>query len=213
MNLVEALKHGITQGDWTVICKIYSALTGTQIEPPKPKEFSFADIKIDLESEMPIARKPDNPHGLIIPTQEEIDEILPQEEDNEPDEDNYVDEDVEENAIGTKHNDHIASTRNKTATRGENNRLCKRVPFQKKTELRSWTDENLFPEQDVRKNPLMGVQNITPRGQRDNDVGTVNVTCRECHQSYNVAPVLVGPDPKFYLCNDCIASKASALKD
>lgn len=176
MKLPDVLKMAVERKDWYAVCKVYTAITGEPLEPPKSEAESLADLNIDMtDYEDPpavIGSRPGHEEeyqeGVDAVTEEEeeegsnaahgiqlIHDIEYDEEDLEPG------DEVGEEEIPEEFSDCVVRTKGdgtNDALKGSSEELgekCKREPFRapkkgrRKNKFKD--DRRAFSRQDVTK--------------------------------------------------------------
>jgi hypothetical protein len=219
MKLPDVLKKGILEGDWDLICKVYTGITGEPIEPPKPKEPDWANIDIDLgveddwaithpkvpvityvdETGLPgIAVKIDETPGdakLVPGTQ--IKDVADDATEKALIEDDWVEED-DSNFTGEA--DGAQARR-------------EQVEIVENRENKFIDNTGVYKKERVDINPMMGAPQREVEPEKKRKTGLVKVQCSICDKKEEVSRALASkynkdPEKNTYRCNTCCSSRS-----
>lgn len=211
MKLSTYFRQAIQSGDWEQVCKVFTKITGEHVDPPVITP-AFADM--DMEED-----EPTSPADL---------EMEDDEEGDEEDEEAPV-EKVEAQTPPLPQSTRRATVedfkveRTDAATENDGGkRLARKMPMNRKGKKNRFIDNQKVAMKDsVLANPLLGVQNPVPRGQRDLIEGAsdtsikVDVICSLCGKQESVSQALavgwvkekagtpIEDSNNTYKCNHC----------
>ena len=190
MKLPEALKHGIQTGDWNIICKIYTGITGEPIEPPQPKEPNWADMDI--------------PFVAYTPTIIHDDKIVTIEAPGKP-----IEPDIASSLV-QEEEPVILPASAKTGEDKPARREQMTIPEANTRENKFTDNPNAFPNERVEVSPQLGAV-IQPRKSKV-DRSLTEVSCGICNKTEKVSVSLAGgysptPNNNRYRCNTCCTSQ------
>lgn len=189
MKLPDVLKKGILEGDWELICKVYTGITGEPIEPPKPKEVNWADMDINIDLNLPIPMAEDGSPGIAVKPNEV--------------EDDASDKDlVNEEWVESEDSTFVGDLEGKKA---------RREPVQTDISRENKFRDNpgVYKKERVDLNPSLGV---IPQPRKKKKSSLVKVQCSVCDKKEEVSRSLStkyskDPEKNTYRCNGCCSSR------
>lgn len=192
MKLPDVLKKGILEGDWELICKVYTGITGEPIEPPKPKEINWADMDIDIGfASSGLTTTPVDENGL--PGIVKLNEV----------EDDASDKDlVKEEWVESEDSTFVGSIEGKKARREP-------IPTDISRENKFRDNPGVYKKERVDLNPSLGV---IPQPRKKKKSSLVKVQCSICDKKEEVSRSLStkyskDPEKNTYRCNSCCSSR------
>jgi hypothetical protein len=237
MKAPDVLKQAVLEQDWLLVCKVYTAITGEPLEPPKPKEVDLFDIDIPMDSDF-LGDMPDiaDEEYDLEPGYEVLHEKLPAPAEDVAGEGDWVElddgeeEDDEEEAKMREENADFMTTTKKddeedalqgSKARKERFRVPKdgkRRPNQFKDDLRLHSRQRADKHSKDKDGSPLAVAAPRPRGgERDAELGEdtggkVDVECSLCGKKERVSDRLaVGyhlePEMNTYKCNKCCTGR------
>lgn len=231
MKLPEVIKAGILAGDWTLICKVYTAITGEFIEPPKPKEPDYANMEIDLD-DVPHKKPPGRPKKNHINPKntssvnflddsegEKNDTIASTLVENERDNIGQGEEisfgevkmkGMEEFTAPSKGSKREVDDEHDGRSPGRLEKII--IPKPGERVNRFQDNGQAVAHERVDKNPNLGAPTRHTLSKERDSSSFVNVQCGLCGKKEKVAPILAtsynaNPDENAYRCNKCCSSK------
>lgn len=217
MKLPEVLKHGILTEDWSLICQVYTQITGEHIEPPPKKlyipteEEMLANMDIDIPSYPFTINQTEFGSGSMEPIIENISgsgnlsDIIP----------NYQNSLVNPPPASEKPADSFITSTKQRNPKPQPSINGKRVA---RTEnIQTGPKQNLFVDNGtlesrdlIVNNPQLGkmYQPPKPRGVREQP-SFIDVQCSVCGKIVNVNAALAygystDPDDNRFRCDDCL---------
>jgi hypothetical protein len=196
MKLPEVLKKGILEGDWELICKVYTGITGEPIEPPKPKEPDWADMDIDISFAVPAAA--DGLPGVRFVPGTAIKDVSDDAREQDLIEDDWIED---ENSQFTGDADGAQARREKfEATEDRDNKFV--------------DNQGVHKKERVDINPMMGASEREPEPEKKRKTGLIKVQCSVCDKKEETSRSLAtkykkDPDNNTYRCNACCSSRGA----
>lgn len=221
MKLGEYFRDAIESADWKKVCKVFTQITGEDIEPPRAP--ILADLDMPEDDTAPLS-----PADMDMPEEDEEEEEEDESESTTPAE-QVVEDDQQatpaDNPTRQPTIDDFRVERQPVESDDIKDRLARKLPMNipRKRQNKFGDNQTIAMKDSVKKNPKLGVQKPTPRGQRgkgdlsdakDTSV-RVKVVCSLCGKEETVSEQLaVGwyqdkpgtrdEDKKnTYKCNEC----------